>query len=201
MYFCSFVIISQCKKVWPFQLNKLKSSLPRDIFCQVWLKLVQWFWRRRFFLNRECFFLLFHNYLPLEKGGALHLKNSHHSRMFCAKFGWNWPSCSGEDKLINVFLQFRNHLPLEKGQPFIWTNLNPLHPQMICGKFSWHWSSGSGNDDFSNSLMYFHNFVIISPRKTMDRPFEYTWIPFTQWYFVPSLVEIGPVTRQKKIFF
>ena len=137
----------------------------------------------------------------MEKGGALRLKNSLHSRMFCAKFGWTWPSCSGEDKLINVFLQFRNHLPLEKGQSFIfWTNLNPLHPQMICGKFSWHWSSGSGNDDFSNSLMYFHNFVIISPRKTMDRPFEYTWISFTQRYFVPSLVEIGPVTPQK-IFF
>ena len=29
------------------QLNKLESPLPRDALCQVWLKLAQWFWRRR----------------------------------------------------------------------------------------------------------------------------------------------------------
>ena len=29
--------------------------------------------------------------------------------------------------------------------------------------------------------------------------FEQTWIPFTQGYFVPSLVEIGPVVLEKKM--
>ena len=29
--------------------------------------------------------------------------------------------------------------------------------------------------------------------------FEQTWIPFTQGYFVPSLVEIGPVILEKKM--
>ena len=29
------------------QLNKNKSPSPKDAFCQVWLKLVQGFWRRR----------------------------------------------------------------------------------------------------------------------------------------------------------
>ena len=28
----NFVIISKCKKVWPFLLNKLNSSLPKDAF-------------------------------------------------------------------------------------------------------------------------------------------------------------------------
>ena len=28
-------------------LNKLESSSPKDAMCQVWLKLDQWFWRRR----------------------------------------------------------------------------------------------------------------------------------------------------------
>ena len=28
-------------------LNKLESSLPKDALCQVWLKLAQWFLRRR----------------------------------------------------------------------------------------------------------------------------------------------------------
>ena len=31
--------------------------------------------------------------------------------------------------------------------------------------------------------------------------FEQTWIPFTQGCFVPSLVEIGPVILEKKIYF
>ena len=30
-------------------LNKLESPSPKDALCQVWLKLAQWFWRRRFF--------------------------------------------------------------------------------------------------------------------------------------------------------
>ena len=37
-----------------------------------WLKLALWFWRRRFF-NFVNVFSLFHNYLHLEKGVALHL--------------------------------------------------------------------------------------------------------------------------------
>ena len=28
-------------------LNKLESRLPKDALCKVWLKLAQWFWRRR----------------------------------------------------------------------------------------------------------------------------------------------------------
>ena len=54
--------------------NKLESPSPKDALCQVWLKLVQWFLRRKFsnFVNE---FLQFRNYLPLEKGGALHLNN------------------------------------------------------------------------------------------------------------------------------
>ena len=28
-------------------LNKLESPSPKDVLCQVWLKLAHWFWRRR----------------------------------------------------------------------------------------------------------------------------------------------------------
>ena len=45
---------------------------PKDALCQVWLKLVQWFWRRRF-LNFLNVFSLFRNYLLLEKGVVLYL--------------------------------------------------------------------------------------------------------------------------------
>ena len=53
-------------------LNKLESPSPKDNLCQVWLKLAQWFWRRRF-LNFVNVFSQHPNYLPLEKGMALHL--------------------------------------------------------------------------------------------------------------------------------
>ena len=53
-------------------LNKLESSLPKDALCQVWLKLDQWFWRRRFLMFVNVL-LLSHNYLLFEKGMALHL--------------------------------------------------------------------------------------------------------------------------------
>ena len=55
-------------------LNKLKSPSTKHALYQVWLKLAQWFGRRRFFLNFVNLFLLFCNYLHLYKGKALHLK-------------------------------------------------------------------------------------------------------------------------------
>ena len=53
-------------------MNKIKSYSPKDALCQVWLKLAQLFWRRRFFKFVNLF-SLFLNYLLLEKDGALHL--------------------------------------------------------------------------------------------------------------------------------
>ena len=51
------------------------------------------------FLISSMYFSLFHNNLPLEKGRPFILTNLNplHPRMLCAKFGWNWPSGSGED--------------------------------------------------------------------------------------------------------
>ena len=46
--------------------------------------------------------------------------------------------------------------------------------------------------------MYFGYFLVISPWHGSS--FEQTWIPFTQRCFVSSLVEIGPVVLEKKIF-
>ena len=53
-------------------LINFESPLPKVILCQVWLKLARRFWRRRF-LNFVNVFSLFHNYIPLERGRALHL--------------------------------------------------------------------------------------------------------------------------------
>ena len=77
---------------------KFEFPLHRDALCQVYLKLAQWFWRRRFLKGANAF-LPFCNYLPLGKGTARHLKKkieSPQTRMLCSKFGWNWPSGSGK---------------------------------------------------------------------------------------------------------
>ena len=49
------------------RLNQIESPLPKDALCQVWSKLAQCFWRRRFF-NFVNVFLLFRYYLPIGKG-------------------------------------------------------------------------------------------------------------------------------------
>ena len=64
--------------------------------------------------------------------------NSHHPKMLCAKFGYKWPSGSGEEdffNFVNVFSLFRNYL-------------NPLHPRMLCAKSGWNWLSGFEEEDF-----------------------------------------------------
>ena len=91
--------------------------------------------------------------------------------------------------------------PWKRAGPFIWTNLNPLHRRMPCAKFGWNWISGSGEEDFKILSMYFHYFIIISPwKKGGAFHLKKTWIPFTQIYLVQSLVEIGPVVLEKKMF-
>ena len=72
MYFHYFVNISPWKRAGSFIWTNMNSLLTKDTLCQDWLKLAQWFWRRRF-LNFVNLFLLFLNYLRLEKAEALHL--------------------------------------------------------------------------------------------------------------------------------
>ena len=48
-----------------FHLNKLESPSPKDVLCQIWLKLAQWFWRR--FYNFVNVYSLFQKYLPLKR--------------------------------------------------------------------------------------------------------------------------------------
>ena len=53
-------------------LKKLESHLPKNVLCQVWLKLARCFLRWRFFKISSIYFKLFRNYLHLEKGVSLH---------------------------------------------------------------------------------------------------------------------------------
>mgnify|MGYP003688421365 CR=1 FL=1 len=61
------------KRGMALHLRKFEASSTKTALCQVWLKLAQWFWRRRF-LNFINVFLLFCNYLSLEKCMTHHLR-------------------------------------------------------------------------------------------------------------------------------
>ena len=89
MYFRYFNYLP-FEKGGALHLNKLEFPSTKNALCQVWLKLAQWFWRRRF-LNFVNVFLLFLNYLPLEEGRALPLNK--------IKFP------SSEDALCQVWLK------------------------------------------------------------------------------------------------
>ena len=93
MYFHHFVIISSWKGAGPFIWTNLNPLHPMMLCAKF-----GWFWIRRF-LNFVNVFSLFHKYLPLEKGRALHLNKleSPSPMDTCAKFGWNWTSGSGEE--------------------------------------------------------------------------------------------------------
>jgi hypothetical protein len=132
------------EKGYFLRLNKLESPPPKDDLCQVWLKLVKWFWRR--FLNDSAHFydylhfdwLIIYGFTsPLrifQKRTWLFIwtnLNSLHPKIICLKFDWIWPAGSGEDfkKNFNVFLLFHYYLPLEKGYSLHWIKLESPAPK------------------------------------------------------------------------
>ena len=58
MYFRQFCNNLPLEIGWVLHLNKLGSPSPKDALWQVWLKLAQWFWRRRFFNLINVFFAI-----------------------------------------------------------------------------------------------------------------------------------------------
>ena len=80
----------------------------------------------------------------LKRAGLFNWTNLNplHTGNHCAKFGWNWPSGSGED-FQNLSMYFC-YLLIQGEGGFIWkkiessSNLNPLHSRMHCAKFIWN---------------------------------------------------------------
>ena len=129
-------------------LNKCDSPPPKNALCQFWLKLSQWFLRRRF-LNFVNVFSLFRYYLPSEKGMALHF----------------------------LFTQWC----------FV-PRLVEIGPVVLKKKI------------FKLCQCIFAISLLSPLRKGRGPSFDQTWILITQECFVPTLFEIGPVVLRKKIF-
>ena len=130
MYIYYFAIIPTLRRTWPFiwKKNKNLNHLNTRMFCAKF----DWKWPSG--SREEDVFLLFHNYLPVEKGVALYLKKI------------EFPS--SKNALCQVFLKldqcfwrrffflkfsmylyyFTSISPLRRAWSFIWTNLNPWVP-------------------------------------------------------------------------
>ena len=87
----------------------------------------------------------------------------------------------------------------EKRGPFNWTNLIPFHTRILCAIYGWNWHIGS-EEDFCQCFIFCYFFLTHYGKWQQSFSFDWTWYPFTQGCFVQSLVEIGPVVLEKKIF-
>ena len=131
-------------------MNKHESPSPKDALCQIWLKLAQWFWRRRFF-NFVNVFSLFPNYFLLEKDGTLHLnKLGFPSTKETLCQVWlklaQWFYSTEEDFLISsmYFGYFCEYRPLEKGRALHLNKLESPSPKDALCKIwlklaQWFW--------------------------------------------------------------
>ena len=70
--FSLFLKYLPLEKVWVPSCEQIRIPSPKDVLCQFWLTLTQWFWRR-FLKFRQNIFAI-SQFPPLEKGGGLHLK-------------------------------------------------------------------------------------------------------------------------------
>ena len=83
----------------------------------------------------------------------------------------------------------------------IWRNFDPLHPRILCAKFGWNWSSGSGEEDIlissNNVFSQFRNYLPLEKGRALQLNKLESPSPKDA---LCSLVEIGPVVLEKKIF-
>ena len=95
MYFRHSLLSPLGKKIWPFiWKKKLEFPSPNNALCNVWMKVVQWFWRRIKF--RQCLLTISVS-SPIKKAGSFIWRNlnSVHPRMISANFSlklaeWFW---------------------------------------------------------------------------------------------------------------
>ena len=147
--FCRYFFIIPLGKGQGPSFDNLESPSPKEALCQVWLKLAQWFWRRRFFFYFVNVFSVFRNYLSLEKGGVLHLNKLELPspkdaicQVWLKLAQWFWSKRFLN--LVNVVSLFHNYLPLEKGGALYLNKLeSPLPKNVFCQVYlklaQWFW--------------------------------------------------------------
>ena len=120
MYFYNFVFIFLWKKAWTFNMNKPKSSSPKDAFYHGLVEIGPVVLEKIFKFN---VYSLFRTYLPLEKDGPLRLYKFEYPSpkyLIRSKFAWNLPTDSGKEdfKIRQCIFAISLLSPLEKGKVY-----------------------------------------------------------------------------------
>ena len=99
MYFCYFVINPPRKRVGPFIWRNLNPLHPRMLYTTFGWNWLSGSGEEDFLKFHHLYFPYFVIISPRKRVGSFIWRNlnSFHSRMLCAKFGWNWLSGSGEE--------------------------------------------------------------------------------------------------------
>ena len=100
-----FPIKTWYRKVPVCKMFAIKFDLKGPILQNLWMLCAKFGWNWLSGSGEEDFLILsmyFHHFIiisPLKRPGPFIWTNLNplHLRMLCAKFGWNWPSGSGED--------------------------------------------------------------------------------------------------------
>ena len=157
-----------------------------EMLCADWLKLAQWFSKRRF-LNLLSKY--FHHFVIIslwKKAGPFIWTNLNrrYPRMLCARFDWTWPSGSGEEDEIMKSLRRR------------WRRQQRPRRKRTMGKFfdqeklTWTFGSGElksrGNKWFYHKLTCLYTFNLIYIFKA-NSSFFFTKIKVEVW--VTTLID------------
>lgn len=110
--------IFQCHQCTFAILQLFPLWVAKDDHCRVWLKLADWFWKRRL-LNVVNTFLLFRYYHPFKQGVILRLNKLESFTQACYMPSLDEMSSAFKEVFLNVIRVLLLHLQL----PFILTNL------------------------------------------------------------------------------
>ena len=142
MYFSQFCSYHLLEKGEALHLDKLECLSPKDALYVASLDEIGQVVLENFLKNFVNVVLLFCNYLPLEKGGALHLYKleSRQPRMHCCKFGWIWPSGSGKQDFFISSMYIRYFViisPWKRAWPFISVRLKDENVKSLQQRQQW----------------------------------------------------------------
>ena len=156
----------------------LREKNTHFFFCENWMVL-----HLRRFLHFVNVFWLFLNYLPLAWLFIGTKLNPHHPKMFCVKFGWNWPSCSFFLKSM-YFCYFIIISLWKRVWFYILTNWNPLHLRMLCAKFLNFVNVFSLNINYlpleKGVTLYYSKLEVLSSRDALCQVWL-KWAPGRRW--------------------
>ena len=117
------------------------------ILCQVWFKVVKWFWKRRFLNAVNVRTLLF----PIERrsGPLVEQTSTLFSQEYTVSSLVEIDQIVLKNKMFNCpqcILAIIFHC--KRAWPLIWRNLNPFFLWMLCAKLGLNCPSGYGKEDF-----------------------------------------------------